>query len=293
MIDSSVIVDKVTRNFTFGCLLCILMILTSAQCTEAVKNQSADSGCPATRDIPAGMACIPSGEFIYGSMNAKWADEHPQVKVYISAFLIDKYEVTTADYQKCVAAGKCANVISNYVQMRGANQPQLKVSWFEARDYCRVQGKRLPTEAEFEKASRGTAGDTYPWGNETANCRLAVIQNDTGRGCTDRFGVPGSTSEVGSRPAGYYGLFDMAGNAHEWVNDWYAPDRQKCGAECLGKDPAGPCGGKDVCPGYTEKVIKGGSWYWDADWARAAKRRAYIPANRPPHHFGFRCARSL
>ena len=239
------------------------------------------------------MACIPGGLFIIGSNSKKWRDENPEHQVALSTFLIDKFEVTTREYQGCVKKQGCASVISNYPQMRGLDQPQLKVNWFQARDYCLKKGKRLPTEAEFEAASRGIKGEVYSWGNEKADCQRAVIFTHLGRGCTRAFGKNGSTQKAGSRPPGRYGLYDMTGNAHEWVNDWYEKDYKKCGESCLGRDPLGPCQGKDECTGYTEKSVKGGSWYWDWDWARASKRRAYPPLNKPPHHFGFRCALSL
>jgi formylglycine-generating enzyme len=252
-----------------------------------------DGFAPCPKDLSPGMACVPGGSFIMGSDSKKWKDENPAHTVIVSTFLIDKYEVTTEEYQKCAAEGRCTDARSNYRQMRGLKQPQIKVTWFQARDYCVSQGKRLPSEAEFEKASRGPNGNTYPWGNEMATCERAVIMEGEARGCTKKYKAQGITSEVGSKQPGVYGLYDMAGNAHEWVNDWYEKSYSKCGSDCLGRDPKGPCQGKDQCPGYTERVVKGGSWYWNWEWARASKRRAYIPKNNPPHHFGFRCARDV
>lgn len=239
------------------------------------------------------MSCVPGGNFIYGSNSKEWKDELPQTEVYVSTFLIDKTEVTTAQYQICSKAGKCKPVLSNYLHMRKSSMPQVKVSWFDAKAYCEFLGKRLPTEAEFEKASRGPDGNIYPWGNERATCKHAVIKENGLRGCSRDHQPTGSPKDPATRPPGIYGLYDMSGNVHEWVLDWYEPNRHKCGEKCLGKDPKGPCDGALTCPGYTERVVKGGSWYWDYDWARAAKRRAYRPDNNPPHHFGFRCAKSL
>lgn len=241
------------------------------------------------------MKCVSGGSFLYGSDHEKWKDENPESQVVVSTFFMDTTEVTTAKYRACSDAGACDPVISYYPQNRGDHQPQLMVTWFQARDYCRWQGKRLPSEAEWEKAARGPDGNIYPWGNERADCTRAVIKEGEDRGCTDQFGYSGKTSDAATRPAGAYGLFDMAGNAHEWVNDWYESDRTKCGEACLGKDPQGPCDGADDCPGYDARVLKGGSWYWNWDWARSAKRRAYDPYNRhkpSPHNFGFRCAKT-
>ena len=239
------------------------------------------------------MSCIAGGKYIIGSNSKKWTDENPKHFVTLSTFLIDKYEVTTEEYQFCVKSKKCASVISNYKQMRGDLQPQLKTNWYQAKKYCESQKKRLPTEAEFEAASRGTKGEIYPWGNKKATCKEAIIfQKNLGKGCTKKYGIKGSTSNVGSRAAWRYGLYDMAGNAHEWVNDWYTT-YDKCGIFCTGLNPKGPCNGNNNCSGHSKKVVKGGSWYWDWEWARGSKRRAYPPLNNPPHHFGFRCVKDI
>ncbi len=245
--------------------------------------------------VPEDMKCIPAGNFLYGSNDTRFPDEHPQSSVFVSTFYMDATEVTTAAYRQCSDAGVCDSVVSYYPQNRGDNQPQLMVTWFQAKQYCEWKGKRLPTEAEWEKAARGAVGAEYPWGNETADCSRAVIKENAKRGCTAEFGEAGRTSDIATRPAGAFGLYDMAGNAHEWVADWYHPDRKKCGQDCLGADPKGPCQGKEGCPGMDARVLKGGSWYWDSTWARSAKRRAYDPHNRhepSPHNFGFRCAKS-
>lgn len=264
--------------------------------------------CP--DDPPPDMGCVPGGRFVVGSNATDWKKENPELSsfaehtVTLTTFLIDRTEVTTEQYQACVAAGRCTAQRSNYPHMRGARQPMLKANWFQARDYCRFRGKRLPTEAEFEAASRGPRGETYPWGDEIATCRLAIIKDSTGRGCKGHAGKginptpakydhTGNTRDVGSLPPGRYGLYDMAGNAQEWVADWFAPDLKRCGDACLGINPLGPCDGADRCPGFKQKLVKGGSWYWGPISARAAARRPYWPKNSPPHHFGFRCVMDL
>ena len=269
------------RSFLYFSVLCF-----SLSCREAELKS-----CP--HETPEKMSCVPGGRFIVGSNSSKWRDENPAHEVVLSTFLIDQFEVTTREYQNCVKRRACTPAVSNYRQMRGLNQPQLKVSWYQAREYCQKHGKRLPTEAEFEAASRGPGGEMYPWGNEKADCERAVIFSGPGRGCTSAFQDQGNTAAVGSRKAGRYGLYDMAGNAHEWVSDWYERDYKKCAENCFGRDPQGPCQGEDNCPGYEKRSVKGGSWYWSHEWARASKRRAYHPSNQPPHHFGFRCAKTV
>ena len=262
-----------------------------------------------SQEIPD-MKCIPAGEFIRGS-NQHEKDEMPEQKIFVSAFYMDTTEVTNKAFNECLAAGKCTECLKNKTcdkvgarygaRYKKDDQPVTGVSWFTAKEYCSFRDKRLPTEAEWEKAARGTSGNLYPWGNEPADCSRAIIQIGDGKkgikGCFNSRLEPEwhmHTAPVASRPAGAYGLFDMAGNAHEWVNDWYTPSYAACGEACSQKDPKGPCDGADLCPGYRLRSVRGGSWWWTALYARGSKRRANVPGNMPMsdyHHFGFRCAR--
>lgn len=252
-----------------------------------------DGEIPCGAEPPEGMVCIPGGPFWRGNDNAN-ADERPKMRIVVSPFFMDTYEVTNEQYFKCVEAGKCDPPIKYYPTFARPKQPVVAVSWYESYDYCQFAGKRLPTESEWEKAARGPNGDVYPWGNEPATCERAVYEQPLGqKGCGT-----GLTSAVGSRPVGRYGLYDMAGNSWEWVDDWktdcYAGCAKPCGADCTGPDPHGPCGGgPGRCPGFHEKVLKGGSWYFTADRMRGAERRGVPPSNRGPHRLGFRCARSI
>lgn len=277
-------------------------------CTHPRAEQTGPEFKPCPKILPERMGCIPGGEFLVGSNTKDWAKENPELsslperKITLDTFLIDQYEVTTGQYQKCVQEKKCTPARSNYPYMRGDTQPQVKANWYQADAYCRAQGKRLPTEAEFEAASRGPNGETYPWGNALANCKVAIIKDESGRGCLSdparpniprRFLDSGTTWPVGSRPAERHGLYDMGGNAQEWVSDWFAPTLEKCGKDCTGKNPAGPCAGQSACGRLKEKLTKGGGWYWGPISARSAARRPYWPKNDPPHHFGFRCVKSV
>ena len=234
---------------------------------------------------PADMACIPAGPFLRGSMKG-WKDERPQETVELDAYFMDLNEVTYPDYQDCVKAKACRKGGPNYPHFNGPKQPINGIQWFGAVEFCQWKGKRLPTEAEWEKAARGTDGRTYPWGEEKATCARAIIKEGEPNGCGK-----GIVWDVGSRPPNPYGLFDMAGNSWEWVQDWYSPSYAACGKDCQGKNPKGPCGGALTCKGHEERIVRGGSWYWDGAYCTTTKRRSHHPGNTPFHHFGFRCAK--
>jgi formylglycine-generating enzyme required for sulfatase activity len=260
---------------------------------------AAPAALPCAPAAPAGMACVPGGPFVRGSDDGP-KDARPAGRVWVQTFHMDLYEVTYAEYQACVKAGGCPKREPNYDDYSRPRQPMVGVTWFDAVAYCRAQGKHLPTEAEWEKAARGPDGATYPWGEEPATCERAVIKDRRGRGCgtpkKGRHPEKGRTLEVGTRPPGVYGLFDMAGNSWEWVADWYTKSWADCGADCEGVDPRGPCGGSaEPCRGHAYKVVRGGSWYWPGTYAKGYHRRPHWPENEWPryHHFGFRCAASV
>jgi len=230
------------------------------------------------------MVCIPAGPAVIGSDETR--REKPRHEVTLSAFYIDRHEVTNADYEACVKAKGCPVRIPPEPKFNQPQQPAVPLSWKMAHAYCRWAGKRMPTEAEWEKAARGgDEGRRYPWGDEEPTCERTQTV-----GCK-----PGTTLPVGSLPAGAYGIFDMAGNGYEWVQDWasecYAGCSKACGEACTGEDPLGPCGGGSDCPGHKQRVLKGGSWFWPADQARGAWRRP-SKMDSGQHRLSVRCASS-
>ncbi|MEZ4451335.1 MAG: SUMF1/EgtB/PvdO family nonheme iron enzyme [Nannocystaceae bacterium] len=259
---------------------------------------AAPDGTPAIpcESPPEDMACIPAGPFLRGSDDGP-ENARPAATVWLQTYYMDRNEVTYAEYKACVRARKCPMSGPAYSDFDRPRQPINGISWHDAVAYCRAHGKRLPTEAQWEKAARGDSGELHPWGDEPATCERAILRDASGRGCgVKKQGSKPETGrpwEIGSRPAYRYGLYDMAGNSWEWVADWYTRSYAECGDACLGVDPKGPCGGADECPGQKRKIVRGGSWYWPAEYATAIYRRPHFPENRPFHHFGFRCAATV
>jgi formylglycine-generating enzyme required for sulfatase activity len=238
------------------------------------------------------MACVLGGWFERGSDDAK-PDERPRARVYVDTFFLDLYEVTNARYEPCLREGVCKPPKQTFEHYSGEEQPVVAISWFDAVAFCRREGKRLPTEAEFERAASGPNTTKYSWGDEAVDCKRAIIETRLGKGCGR-----GTTWPVGSREPGHFGLYDMGGNVWEWVADWYSPCyggcENECGEACEGKNPKGPCGGAADCPSGTGlRVLRGGSWWHPLERARASARRAFDPVNPNPSRFGFRCAKDL
>ena len=237
------------------------------------------------------MVYVPAKEFIMGSSDAQvdialalcneylggcqrgwFSGEQPQHPVSLDAFYIDKTEVTNAQYRACVEAGACDAPSDTiyYDDAKYAQHPVVYVNWYQANAYCRWAGKRLPTEAEWEKAARGTDERTYPWG-EGIDCGHAQYG-----------GCGGQTVPVESKLKGVspYGTLGMAGNAWEWVADWHALGYYD---QSPGYNPPGPNAG-------TDRMLRGGSWGDVPHLLRGANRSWYPPGHRSDN-VGFRCAR--
>ena len=232
------------------------------------------------------MALIPAGEFLMGSPDSDTdaeSDEKPQHRVFLDEYYIDVYEVTNAFYTACVTAGECASPVggnssrthNNYYNSSVfEDYPVVNVDWNQAADYCVWRGSRLPSEAEWEKAARGGLdGSKYLWGDNAPDCyRLNYWGKDGG--CV------GDTSPVGSYESNGYGLYDMAGNVWEWVQDWYQADYY--GSQSIWRNPFGPSSGE-------HRVLRGGSWNYVARDLRIAVRYMNTPSFGFDYR-GFRCA---
>jgi formylglycine-generating enzyme len=257
---------------------------------EPPRDPNAPIACPAEGEWPERMACVLGGTFELGDPNGR-PDEREPGEAYVDTFYMDRYEVTNAEFERCIEAGRCERPMP-FRRFMTANQPMVAVSWYSAVAYCEMNGKRLPTEAEWEHAAAGPDDTRYPWGNEPLGCERANVEDERGKGCGTEL-----TRDVGSYEPGWYGLYDMAGNVHEWVSDWYSECLRgcdnECGDACFGRNPRGPCGGAEQCPGHGLKSVRGGSWHWPLAHARAQARRGSGAPNRGPHRFGFRCARDL
>ena len=261
---------------------------------------------PADRMV---MMYVPEGEFTMGSdadeslaecqkfssgcYRGWFTDEEPIHTVYLDDFWIDQSEVTNAMYEICVQADVCDppqdtssyTRSSYYGNAQYDDYPVIHVDWNMAKTYCEWAGARLPTEAEWEKAARGTDGRTYPWGDAFTG----GLANFCDRNCTSDWadkdfddGYP-DAAPVGSYPDGVspYGVFDMAGNVMEWVADWFDSNYYSSSPS---SNPQGPSSGE-------YRVLRGGAWYYYEINVRTSYRYRLEPYNYDSG-VGFRCSRS-
>jgi formylglycine-generating enzyme required for sulfatase activity len=213
------------------------------------------------------MVLIPSGEFSMGCGRDKlgWVTEQPVHPVYLDAYYMDTYEVTQKQYKDVMGKNRSFWI--------GSDLPVENVTWFEAKEYCEKVGKRLPTEAEWEKASKGGADHT--WAGTDSKDELI------GFCWIDDTGAQGMTHPVGQKKPNGYGLYDMCGNVREWVADWFDDRYYK---ESPLKNPLGPEKGYD-------RIMRGGEWDNHVYEARSCSRHTMAP-DLKYGNTGFRCVRS-
>ena len=228
----------------------------------------------------APMVMIAAGEFAMGvDGTIGLDDERPRHTVWLDAYRMDLYEVTTSRYARFLAAtGRTPPWLWDMVNPAiHGDRPVIGVDWHDADAYCRWAAKRLPTEAEWEKAARGTDERQFPWGNQAPTAELANFAVGA-RFSYSQTLMPVGRYEKGKSP---FGLFDMAGNAWEWVQDWYKADYY---VDSPARNPTGPEEGQF-------KVLRGGSWS-ELPQYLLTYGRFKLPPTTQNSYTGFRCAKS-
>ena len=224
----------------------------------------------------ASMVLIPAGEFTMGSPQGGGENEHPQHKVYLNTYYIDKYEVTVAQYRKFCEETRREMPKVPYWGWQD-NQPIVNVTWDDAVAYANYYGKRLPTEAEWEKACRGGTTTAFHYGN-SLNSDQVNFSGDYPYGGASEGVYRKKTTSVGSFQPNAFNLYDMHGNASEWCSDWYDMNYYKNSPT---KNPTGPTSGHD-------RVLRGGGWCLTAEDCRSARRLRFVPIAECDY-LGFRC----
>ncbi len=227
----------------------------------------------------APMVLVPAGAFLMGSHEKGDKNARPVHFVFLDAFYMDTYEVTVGQYAQFLNATGLKAPYHWILMNEPSRQryPVVNVDWASADSYCRWAEKRLPTEAEWEKAARGTDGRMYPWGNDPPNLRRANYGKDSWLFLKAL--APVGSHEKGKSP---YGIYDMAGNVSEWTADWYEEDYYQNSPM---SNPMGPRQG-------IRRVLRGGSFPYDPEDLRSARRDAHwhLNANETT---GFRCAKTV
>ena len=229
----------------------------------------------AVAKTPPGMVYVPEGYFQMGQSSSEAEDQKPMHFVYTSAYFIDKYEVSNAEYKKFIDA--TGHVKPKYWEDELFNQPDqpvIGVSWFDAMAYSRWKGRRLPTEAEWEKAARGNDGRLYPWGEKWTKGKKLYFVNVYGMEDRYEFTAPVNYYATGASP---FGVFNMAGNVWEWCLDWYDKEYYRISPEL---DPEGP-------EAKQMKVLRGGSWINNIDGVQVTQRARNLPETQN-NIYGFR-----
>jgi len=248
------------------------------------------------------MLLVPGGTFTMGTDTGGEGDERPAHAVTLAAFWLDRTEVTQAAYDECVAARACPppdpGILASFSGLfKGPKKPVIGVSWFAARDYCKWKGKRLPREAEYERAVRGDDGRRYPWGSDAPTHDKTVFEAN-------------ATEDVGTHPSGRgpYGHDDLAGNVWEWIDDDYDPFAYARPRASEGRP--GTCDeivvaqnklraegkqgftGSNPIPTECEKSIRGGAYNYPASGLRSTNRIHHPPSFKL-RMTGVRCAKDV
>ncbi len=257
-------------------LLLMLDTYSYAQLDRLRRSKALEQPTPA--ETP--MVEIPAGEFAMGSDGRQaLEDERPMHRVWVDDFSMDLHEVTTAQYAVFLTAtNRLAPWQWNTVDLsQHRDRPVIGVDWSDADAYCQWKGKRLPTEAEWEKSAKGTDGRLYPWGNQVPTKDLANFALGA-RFSYSQVLMPVLSYEQGKSP---YGLYQMAGNVGEWVQDWYAANYYETSPD---RNPQGSEQGQF-------KVLRGGSWS-DLPKYLLTYGRFKLPPETRNSYTGFRCAKS-
>lgn len=251
------------------------------------KLQSVAAGHVRKAKDGAPMILIPAGSFLMGS-NDGLPNEGPEHRVTLDAYSIDQFEVTAGRYQKFIESARhnLPPMWDDEAAQTLSDLPAVGMSWTDAAAYCTWAGRRLPTEAEWEKAARGTDGRRYPWGQmqpfvDIANYNRGMWVNEATTLVPVTSGLEGMSVRHGLKEGGRspYGLAHMAGNAAEWVADWYDREYYLKGPE---KNPTGPAAGE-------RRVMRGGSWA-DLPVALRVTARFSAEPDFEDRTIGFRCA---
>ena len=272
-----------------------LSLMAGALCLGAAEPQSSKGGQNLSSEAGRGrdgapMILIPAGPFTMGSTDGL-PNERPEHRVVLDAFFIDQYEVTLSLYRRFLESGKHEPppTWDDEAATTVGDRPATGMKWESAAAYCQWAGKRLPTEAEWEKAARGTDGRRYPWGDmqpfvDIANYNRGMWVNAAITLVAVTSGLEGMSVRHGLKEGGKspFGLFHMAGNAAEWVADWYGRDYYEKTPE---QNPAGPGTGD-------KRVIRGGSWV-DLPAALRVTARFSAEADYEDRTIGFRCAMNV
>ncbi|MEW5851655.1 MAG: SUMF1/EgtB/PvdO family nonheme iron enzyme [Myxococcota bacterium] len=249
----------------------LLVVVVGISCAT---SKGGGGSAPSSLRSTSNMVKLPGTTFKMGSDQGE-PDETPEHEVTVKTFLLDRTEITNAEYEQCVDAGVCGPARSlKEAGLSAPRQPVVGMSWNDADKYCKWVGKRLPTEAEFERAVRGAQGRLYPFDGKPDPSKGNL------RGTGDGHEL---TAPVGSFPSGVSKegpLLDLMGNAAEWMNDWYDPNWYVTNKEWT--DPKGPARSE-------EKVVRGGS-YRDPEYAARGSSRNRLEFNQASDTVGFRCA---